>query len=121
VWVFGGEHQGQPIADIQRVDTGSGVSTVVGKLPHPLAHAAVVVIGGRVLILGGSDGHNPQNTIFAFDPGTGSVSLVGSMPESVSDMATAVVGNTAYVMGGNVLTAQHSIAPTAAVVAVTST
>src|SRR6185437_2374646 len=25
VWIFGGEHQGQPIADIQRVDTGTGV------------------------------------------------------------------------------------------------
>ncbi len=118
VWIFGGEHQGQPIADIQRVDTGTGLSTVVGKLPHPLAHAAVVVIGGQVLILGGSDGHNPQNAIFAFDPATGSVSLVGSMPESVSDMATAVVGDTAYVLGGNALTAEQTVAPTTAIVAV---
>jgi outer membrane protein assembly factor BamB len=118
VWIFGGEHQGQPIADIQRVDTGTGVSTVVGKLPHPLAHAAVAVVGGRILILGGSDGHNPQNTIFAFDPATGSVRLVGSMPESVSDMATAVVGDTAYVLGGNALTAEQTIAPTTAIVAV---
>ena len=118
VWIFGGEHQGQPIADIQRVDIRTGVSTVVGKLPHPLAHAAVAVIGGRVLILGGSDGHNPQNTIFAFDPATGSVSLVGSMPESVSDMATAVVGDTAYVLGGNALTAEQTVAPTTAIVAV---
>ncbi|HEY5049687.1 MAG TPA: hypothetical protein VII50_02210, partial [Acidothermaceae bacterium] len=118
VWIFGGEHQGQPIADIQRVDTGTGVSTVVGKLPHPLAHAAVAVLGGHVLILGGSDGHNPQNTIFAFDPATGSVSLVGSLPESVSDMATAVVGSIAYVIGGNALTAEQTIAPTTAIVAV---
>jgi outer membrane protein assembly factor BamB len=118
VWIFGGEHQGQPIADIQRVDTRTGASTVVGKLPHPLAHAAVAVLGTQVLILGGSDGHNPQNTIFAFDPATGSVTLVGSLPESVSDMATAVVGDTAYVLGGNALTAQQTIAPTTAIVAV---
>jgi outer membrane protein assembly factor BamB len=118
VWIFGGEHQGQPIADIQRVDIGTGVSTVVGKLPHALAHAAVVILGGQVLILGGSDGRNPQNTIFAFDPATGSVSLVGSMPESVSDMATAVVGDTAYVLGGNALTAEQTIAPTTTIVAV---
>jgi outer membrane protein assembly factor BamB len=118
VWIFGGEHQGHPVADIQRVDTLTGVSTVVGKLPHPLAHAAVAVIGGRVLILGGSDGRNPLNTIFAFNPATGSVSLVGSMPESVSDMATAVVGDTAYVLGGNALTAEQTVAPTTAIVAV---
>jgi len=118
VWIFGGEHQGQPIADIQRVDTATGLSAVVGKLPHPLAHAAVAVIGGRVLILGGSDGHNPQNTIFAFDPATGSVSLVGSMPESVSDMATSVVGDTAYVLGGNALTPEQTVAPTTAIIAV---
>jgi outer membrane protein assembly factor BamB len=117
VWIFGGEHHGQAISDIQRVDTGTGVSTVVGKLPHPLSHAAVVVLGGKVLILGGSDGHNPQNTIFAFDPASGSVSLVGSMPESVSDMATAVVDDTAYVIGGNALTAEQTIAPTTAIVA----
>ncbi len=118
VWVFGGEHQGQPISDIQRVDTSTGASTVIGKLPHPLAHAAVAVLGNQVLILGGSDGHNPQNTIFTFDPATGSVSLVGSLPESVSDMATAVVGDTAYIIGGNALTAQQTIEPTTAVVAV---
>lgn len=120
VWVFGGEHQGQPIADIQRVDIGTGASTVVGKLPHPMAHAAVAVLDGQILILGGSDGHDPQNTIFAFDPDNGSVSLVGSLPESVSDMAIAVVGNTAYVIGGDALTAKQTIAPTTAVVAVTS-
>jgi N-acetylneuraminic acid mutarotase len=119
VWMFGGEHQGQVIADIQRVDTGTGVSTVVGKLPHPLAHAAVVELGGQVLILGGSDGHYPQNTVFAFDPGTGSVRLLGRLPEAVSDVAAAVVNNTAYVIGGNVLTGQQRIEPTSAIVALT--
>ena len=118
VWVFGGEHQGQPIADIQRVDTSTGASTVVGTFPHPLAHAAVVVVNGQVLIVGGSDGHNPQNAIYAFDPIAGSVKLVGSLPESVSDMATAVVGDTAYVIGGDVLTAEQTIAPTTTIVAV---
>lgn len=118
VWIFGGEHQGQPIADIQRVDTRTGVSSVVGRFPHPLAHATVAVVSGQVLILGGSDGHNPQNTIYAFDPSAGSVHLVGSLPESVSDMATAVIGDTAYVIGGNALTAEQTIAPTTTIVTV---
>ncbi len=118
VWIFGGEHLGQATADIQRVDISTGQSTVVGKFPHPLAHATVAVVGGQVLILGGSDGHNPQDTIFAFDTATGSVSLVGSLPESVSDMATVVVADTAYVIGGNALTAEQTIDPTTAIIAV---
>jgi hypothetical protein len=117
VWIFGGEHEGKPVADIQRVDIATGASTVVGKLPRAMAHAAVVALGGRILIVGGSDGHTPQNTILAFDSVTASVTLVGSLPESVSDMATAVVGDTAYVLGGNALTPEQTIAPTTAIVA----
>jgi len=118
VWVFGGEHHGVAIADIQRVDTSGGLSSVVGTFPHPLAHATVAVVGGQVLILGGTDGHNPQNTIYAFDPLTGSVRVVGSLPEYVSDAATVVVGETVYVIGGNALTAEQTIAATTSIVAV---
>lgn len=120
LWVFGGEHQGTTIPDIQRVDTATGLSTVVAHFPHPLAHAAVAVIGGRVLILGGTDGHNPQDTIYAFDPLTNAVNVVGSLPESVSDMAVAVVADTAYVIGGDALTAEQTVAPTTALVRVST-
>jgi Kelch motif len=118
VWVFGGEHQGTTIPDIQRVDTATGLSTVVAHFPHPLAHAAVAVIRNRVLILGGTDGHNRQHTIYAFDPLTNEVSVVGSLPESVSDMAVAVVADTAYIIGGDALTAEQTVAPTTALVRV---
>jgi outer membrane protein assembly factor BamB len=118
IWVFGGEHQGVASADIQRVDLGTGRSSVVATFPHPLAHAAVVVLGQQVLVLGGTDGHNPQNAIYAFDPVRNEVRAVGSLPEYVSDMAAVVVGDTAYVVGGEALTAEQTIAPTAAVVAV---
>jgi outer membrane protein assembly factor BamB len=120
LWVFGGEHQGTTIPDIQRVDLATGLSTVVAHFPHPLAHAAVAVIGGRVLIIGGSDGHNPQDAIYSFDPRTNVVTVVGSLPESVSDMAVAVVADTAYVLGGNALTAEQTVAPTAALVRVST-
>jgi outer membrane protein assembly factor BamB len=119
LWVFGGEHQGSAIPDIQRVDTATGLSTVVGHFAHPLAHAAVAVVGGRVLIIGGTDGHNPQDTIYAFDPLTNAVTLVGSLPESVSDMAVAVVADTAYVIGGEALTAEQTVVPTTALVRIT--
>jgi outer membrane protein assembly factor BamB len=120
LWVFGGEHQGVTIPDIQRVDTATGSSTVVAHFPHPLAHAAVAFIGGRVLILGGTDGHNPQDTIYAFDPLTNAVNVVGSLPESVSDMAVAVVADSAYVIGGDALTAEQTVAPTTALVRVST-
>ena len=120
LWMFGGEHQGTAIADIQRVDTTTGLSAVVGHFPHPLAHAAVAVIGGRVLIIGGTDGHNPQDTIYSFDPLTNAVMVVGSLPESVSDMAVAVVADAAYVIGGDALTAEQTVTPTTAIVRVST-
>jgi N-acetylneuraminic acid mutarotase len=119
VWMFGGEHRGVPTADIQRVDTTTGRSSVVSKLPHPLAHEAVAVLGDRVLVIGGTDGHTLQNTIYAFNPSTNTVTVVGSLPESVSDMAAVVAGDTVYVIGGNALTAAHAVAATNVIVAVT--
>lgn len=117
VWMFGGEHQGVTTADIQRVDTGTGQSSAVAKFPHPLAHETVAAIGNQVLIIGGTDGHTLQNTVYSFNPWSNAVTVVGSLPESVSDMATVVAGDTAYVIGGNALTAEQTVAPTSAIVA----
>jgi len=117
VWMFGGEHRGVATADIQRVDTGTGHSSVVAKFPHPLAHETVAALGDEVLVIGGTDGHTLQNTVYAFNPSTNAVTVVGSLPESVSDMATVVVGDTAYVIGGNALTAEQTVAATTAIVA----
>jgi N-acetylneuraminic acid mutarotase len=118
VWMFGGEHHGVPTADIQRVDAKTGHSSVVAKLPHPLAHEAVAVLGDHVLIIGGTDGHTLQGNIYAFDPSTNTVTLIGSLPESVADMAIVVDGGTAYVIGGSTLTTEHTVAATNAIVAV---
>ncbi len=118
VWVFGGEHQGKTIADIQRVDIATGTSAVVGTLPHPLAHAAVAVISGQVLISRRHRRPQPARRDLRIRPDRRFGQLVGSLPESVSDMATAVVGDTAYIIGGNALTAEQTIAPTTTIVAV---
>ena len=118
VWMFGGEH-------LRPTDCGHSARRHQHRREHGCRQVPTPVgaCGGGCRWSAdvdprGSDGHNPQDTIFAFDPATGSVSLVGSLPESVSDMATAVVGDTAYVIGGNALTAQQTIEPTTAVVAV---
>ncbi|HET9187528.1 MAG TPA: hypothetical protein VFN80_06215 [Acidothermaceae bacterium] len=117
VWMFGGEHQGVTTADIQRVDTATGKTSVVAKFPHPLAHEAVATLGDQVLVIGGTDGHTLQNTVYRFEPSTNALTVVGSLPESVSDMAAVVVGDTAYVIGGNALTAEQTVAATTTIVA----
>ena len=119
LWVFGGEHQGSPIAAIQRLDIRTETTTVAGTLPTPLAHEAVAVLDGKVLIIGGNDGQHPKNAIYAFNPATDEVTLVGSLPHPVSDMAAAVLGHTAYVIGGNALTAEQTVQATDAVEAIT--
>ena len=118
LWIFGGEHNGQPTTDIQRFTRQTGQTSVAAHLPRPLAHEGVAVIGGHILLLGGTDGSHPQNTIYSFDPATGAVTVVGSLPEAVSDMGVSVVDQTAYIIGGEALTAEQTIAPTTAIVAV---
>ena len=118
VWMFGGDHHGVATADIQRIDTTTGHSSVVARFPHPLSHETVAALGKQILLIGGTDGHTLQNTVYAFDPTKNTVTVVGSLPESVSDMATVVAGDTAYVIGGDALTAEQGVAPTTAIVAV---
>ncbi len=116
LWVFGGEHHGNAVADIQRVDLTTGATQVAAKLPHPLAHESAAAVGNIVYLVGGSYGGKPQSTIYAFDPARGTVTLVGALPKPVSDAATVTVSDTTYVIGGETLTAQGSAAPTDAVV-----
>jgi N-acetylneuraminic acid mutarotase len=116
LWVFGGEHHGSVVADIQRVDLTTGAARVVAKLPHPLAHESAAAVGNVVYLVGGSYGGKAQSTIYAFDPARGTVTLVGALPKPVSDAATVTVGDTTYVIGGETLAAQGFSAPTDTVV-----
>lgn len=119
VWVFGGEHHGSEIADVQRVDIATGTAEVVAKLPHPLAHESAVVVGNTVLLVGGLDGGTPLNAVYAFDPVRDTINQVGSLPSPVCDAAAVAFGDAAYLIGGETLTAQGSRAPMAAIVRLT--
>jgi hypothetical protein len=46
IWLFGGEHAGRQITDVQRIDLATGRGTVAGHLPHPLAHASAFTLRG---------------------------------------------------------------------------
>ena len=110
LWVFGGEHQGVATDDIQRIDLTTGVASIAGHLPGPLAHAAATVLDGTVLVVGGTDGQTHQSTIYRFDPATVAAAPVGALPVPTSDMAVAVLDDGAYVVGGETADAQGKVA-----------
>jgi hypothetical protein len=134
IYVFGGEavtgpHAGAPLNTIQAVDPARHSSTIVGKLPEPLAGAAAVTLSGEVFVAGG-ESTVPQprapgigttqyrarapgaagessgaatatvSTIWAFQPSTGRLLPAGRLQVPVSHAAVAVTGSMAWIVGG---------------------
>jgi len=100
IWLFGGEHAGQQVTDVQRVDLSTGQGSVAGKLPRPLAHAGAFTLGGTILVAGGRTGSTPTDIVLRFDPATVRFTTAGHLPAVRSDFGVAVVGGTAYLVGG---------------------
>jgi hypothetical protein len=96
----GGEYTGTFSTAIQRIDVATGSTTIVGRLPIPLAHAKAVVLAGHMLVLGGSTTGKPSAVVFNFDPAAAAISKIGDLPEPVTDGAVVTVGDTAYLLGG---------------------
>ncbi len=115
LWVFGGEHHGTSIDAVQRVDLATHKVTIAAHLPKPLAHEAIVQLGGKWLLIGGVSRGTVQNAIYQIDPSNGSVAQIGSLPVATSDMGVAAVGDAAYVFGGEALTAEQTIVKTQAI------
>lgn len=78
-------------------------------MPQPISHASAIVIGGRILVLGGRMAGKAQDTIWQVDIGTGATRMVGRLPQPLSDFATAVLGGTGYAIGGETSTQVASI------------
>jgi Kelch motif len=100
IWLFGGEHDGKQIADVQRIDLATGRGRVVGHLPNPLAHAGAFTLGGAVFVAGGRVGGRPTDKVMRFDPANVRFTAAGHLPAGRSDFGVAVVGGTAYLVGG---------------------
>ena len=47
LWLFGGEHDGKQVTDVQRIDLTTGHASLAGYLQGPLAHAGAFILGGR--------------------------------------------------------------------------
>jgi Kelch motif len=101
VYVFGGEPAaGVESRAIQAIDLRTGTARVVGQLPHGLAHANAVQLGGRIYLAGGRSGGRATDAVWRFDPAGGRVVPAGRLPGPVSDAAAVVAGGRAWLLGG---------------------
>lgn len=101
IYVFGGEVNGRELDVVQRFDTTTGRTTIVGHLPHPLGHAMAIVVDGRVLLMGGRTSPTRQtSTMWWFAPKTGTWAHAGKLPAATSDAAILVRGDRAWLLGG---------------------
>jgi len=100
IWLFGGEHEGKQVTDVQRIDLTTGHSSVTGHLPSPLAHAGAYTLGSAVFVAGGRTGTQATDKVMRFNPADLSFTAVGHLPAARSDFGVAVIGGTAYLVGG---------------------
>jgi hypothetical protein len=100
IWLFGGEHDGRQVTDVQRIDLTTGHVSVAGHLPTPLAHAGAFTLEGTIFVAGGRIGAMATNEVMRFDPVTVSFSAAGRLPAARSDFGVVVVAGTAFLVGG---------------------
>ena len=98
--VFGGEHDGVVVDDVQEIDVRTGRARVVGHLPMPLAHETAFVLVGQVWLVGGRSHSVIQSRIWRWDPRQRRALRSGHLPYAVADAPVALAGSTAYVLGG---------------------
>jgi N-acetylneuraminic acid mutarotase len=86
---------------IQRIDSHTGRARVVGHLPRPLGHAAVVALGGSMLLAGGRTRPNAVTAaMWWFDSATLTFRRAGRLPYPLADAGVFRTGRTAYLIGG---------------------
>jgi hypothetical protein len=101
LWLFGGEHDAHLVTAIQRIDTRSWRTRVVGHLERPLTHAAAVVLDGDILLAGGRlRVGSVTSQVWRFDPESSMLNRAGRLPYPVADAAVATAHGAAYVLGG---------------------
>lgn len=101
IFAFGGETASGGATDaIQEVDPGKGTARVVGHLPRAISHAAAVVLGGEVYVLGGEANGVATDQAWRFSPASGKVAKAPSLPLAVAGGAAVSNGKTAYLLGG---------------------
>ena len=107
VYIAGGSHStGAPgdttISDqLLRYDPALDQWMVAGKLPYPVAGAALVGDNGLLYLIGGWDGRDMRDEIWRYSPGAGSGwELVGHLAKGRAFLGAAAVRGDIYVGGG---------------------
>ena len=101
VWVFGGERGGVMVRAVQRISLRTGRVSVVARLPRPLGHEAVAVIGDRLLLAGGrTSASTLTSQMWWFDPGAPRFAPAGRLPHRLADTAVVQGHGVAWLVGG---------------------
>ena len=98
ILVFGGASTS--VHDVvQQFFPRTGRSRVVGVMPTVRADVTAVVVGRRVVLVGGFDGVGPQSSVWATADGR-RFSVVAHLPQPVRYAAVAALGDVVYAFGG---------------------
>ncbi len=111
IYVLGGEavggtSAGQPVDDIQVLDTVRKTVTVAGHLTRAVTGASAAVLGGHLYLAGGTTTAGtgtagaPETAVWAYDPTTNMVAPAGTLPVGTSYAGVTVIGNRAWLIGG---------------------
>jgi N-acetylneuraminic acid mutarotase len=100
VVILGGTTASGPTADVQVLDTRTGVARVAGRLPATLSDASATTVRGQIYVFGGIWGGRPSSQVWRWDPTTTTLEPVGNLPAPTTDGAATTIGDTAYFVGG---------------------
>ncbi|MBV8597518.1 MAG: hypothetical protein JO017_01735, partial [Actinobacteria bacterium] len=104
IYVAGGESGGKTVGAIQVVDLKTGTARVIGSLPQGVSHATLVVVKGKLFLLGGVTGtatgarttasaraQHPLAWVVSIDPNTGHAKIVGHLGGPLIDAVIVTV------------------------------
>jgi hypothetical protein len=88
--------------DVLSFDPATGQVQPIGKLRHPVTHAAAGILGTSVYVLGGRGaGRTSQHRfVLALDPRTGRSTSAGVLPHRVSDAGAVTLPDRILLIGG---------------------
>jgi len=101
IYIAGGITTAGTTNAVLAFDPSRGTVRPIASLPHPVAHGALVALGDRLYLVGGSDANGvPLRSVISVDPRTGATLTAGSLPHPLSDAGAAAVGGAIVVVGG---------------------
>src|SRR5437870_7798998 len=97
----------KPAGLVYEYEPASDAWTQKKPMPHPVHHAAVTALNGKMYLFGGFDlpaagppGWNPVNDVWEYDPATDGWRSRAPMPTARGGSVAAVVSGKIYVIGG---------------------